>query len=89
MSGLVGYDQFLERRERRRTADRGRAFPGAIGPARTGVGGPSVIDCEPVAPAPSALGAARAAALAGVVTPARGPVPRWRARQPPPDRSGC
>ncbi len=84
MSDLIGYAQFLERREQRRTADHGHAFPGAIGPARRG--GPAVIDCEPVAPSPFESGTARAMALAGVVTPTRGPVPRWRARGPATDR---
>lgn len=85
MSDLVDYAQFLERREQRRTADHGHAFPGAIGPARTGIGGPTVIDCAPVERS-SFSATARAAALAGVVTPARGPVPRWRARGPVLDR---
>jgi hypothetical protein len=86
VSELIDYAQFLERRERRRTADHGPAFPGGVGPARPGAGGPSVIDCEPVEPAPFGGRRARAAALAGAVTPPRGPVPRWRARRPVADR---
>lgn len=86
MSDLIAYARFLECREQRRTADHGHAFPGAIGPARTGIGGPTVIDCAPVEPPSFPASTARAAALAGVVTPARGPVPRWRARGPVLDR---
>jgi len=45
-SELVAYAQFLERREQRRTADRGRAFPGATRIAEPSAGGSSVIECE-------------------------------------------
>jgi hypothetical protein len=81
VSDLVGYARFLECREQRRTADHGHAFPGAIGPARTGIGGPAVSDGAPVEPSSFGAPAARAAALAGVAPP-RGPVPRWRGRGP-------
>jgi hypothetical protein len=81
VSDLVGYARFLECREQRRTADHGHAFPGAIGPARTGIGGPAVSDGAPVEPSSIGARATRAAALAGVAPP-RGPVPRWRGRGP-------
>jgi hypothetical protein len=52
-SELVAYAQFLERREQRRTADRGRAFPGATRIAEPSAGGSSVIECERIdAPRP-------------------------------------
>ena len=67
---VVAYAQFLERREQRRTADRGRAFPGAIGTAEPSDGGGTVIDCERIdarrPPAPA--------------------VTRRSARRPAPDR---
>jgi hypothetical protein len=86
VSELVGYPQFLERQEQRRTADQGRAFPGATGPAGTRDAAAPAIECEAIAPSRAGIRAARAEALAGVVTPARGPVPRWRVRRPAPDR---
>jgi hypothetical protein len=86
VSELVGYEQFLEGRERRRTADQGRAFPGAAGDAEAGVPPTPAIECEPIEPSGAGIRAARAEALAGVVTPARGPVPRWRVRRLVPER---
>lgn len=83
---LVGHARFLECREQRRTANRGAALPGAIGPEAPGQGG-AVIDCERVDPGPlpssdNRRGQALALARAGVVTPTPGPVPRWRIRRP-------
>jgi hypothetical protein len=86
VSELVGYPQFLERREQRRTADQGRTFPGATGPVEPGVGAPPALECERIEPSRAGIRAAKAAALAAAVTPARGPVPRWRLRGPVPDR---
>ena len=75
MSELIGYAQFLDRREQRRTADRGRALAGASAAAP--------IECEPIEPLHDTH-PDRAMALAAVATPVRGPVPRWRASTPTP-----
>jgi hypothetical protein len=83
---LVGYAEFLERREQRRTADRGRAFPGAIGTTAPAAGGGTVIDCERIDVDPALPRAAGPVEVAAVVTPRTpGPVPRRRARRPAPD----
>jgi hypothetical protein len=84
VSELIGYAQFLDRREQRRTADRGRGFPGATAPAPNSIGGRTAIECEPPGPSPHEARTDRAVALAEVTTPTRGPVPRWRARPLPP-----
>ncbi len=86
-SELVAYAQFLERREQRRTADRGRAFPGATGIAGPSAGGSNVIECERIdAPQPPAraAGPVAAAAVAAPGTPR--PLPPWCTQRPAPDR---
>jgi hypothetical protein len=74
VSELIGYAQFLDRRERRRTADRGRAFAGATDPPPT--------EGAPAEALPRETRTDRAMALAAVATPMRGPVPRWRGPAP-------
>ena len=75
---LVTHAQFLERREQRRTADRGRAFPGAAGIADPSAGDNSVIECEPIdAPPPPARAAGPVAAAAVAAPRMPRPVPPW------------
>ena len=84
---LVAYAQFLERREQRRTADRGRAFPGATGIAEPTAGGSSVIEGEWIdaaGPPARSAGPITAAAVAAPRLPR--PVPPWCTQRPAPDR---
>jgi hypothetical protein len=75
-SELIAYEQFLERREQRRTADRGRGFPGAAGIAEPSAGGSSVMECEPIgAPRPPARAAGPVTAAAVAAPRIPQPVP--------------
>ena len=86
-SELVAYAQFLERREQRRTADRGRAFPGATRIAEPSAGGSSVIECERIdAPRPPARSAGPVTFAAVAAPRLPRPVPPWCTQRPAPDR---